>query len=155
MVIAPESPISSYSLLDVADKVIVFGSTMGIEAAYWHKPVICLAHSFYLKLEVAYNPKTVEELWSYIDTKDLKDKYNDDILKFGYLFMSNDSFERFKYIDNGVFYYNIFGKKYEYPRYCKTLGSTFIYMITRGIYRRISKLCCKDSFDNVPISPLK
>lgn len=151
VVIAPESPISSYSLLDVADKVIVFGSTMGIEAAYWHKPVICLAHSFYLKLDVAYNPKNEEELWSYIDAKDLKDKYNDNILKFGYLFMSNDSFERFKYIDNGVYYYNFFGRELGYPRYCKLLGSTYLYMLVNGGLRTLLKKFGKSEFKSVPV----
>ena len=151
VVIAPESPISSYSLLDVADKVIVFGSTMGIEAAYWHKPVICLAHSFYLKLDVAYNPNNEEELWSYIDTKDLKDKYNDNILKFGYLFMSNDSFERFKYINNGVYHYKLLGNDYEYPRYCKLFGSTFLYMIFSGVYKNFCRKVLKGDFNKVPV----
>lgn len=150
IVVAPESDISSYALLDAADKVIVFGSTMGIEASYWHMPVICLAHSFYLKLDVAYNPKNVEELWSYIDTKDLKDKYNDDILKFGYFFMTGKK-DAFEYLDNGVCYYRFWGKQYGYPRYCKLVGSTYLYMLVNGGLRTFFRRFGKEEFENIPI----
>lgn len=150
IVIAPESDISSYALLDAADKVIVFGSTIGIESAYWHKPVICLAHSFYLKLDVAYNPKSEEELWSYIDTKALKEKYNDETLKFGYFYMSRNN-DQFYYIKNGLFHYNILGRVYEYPRYCKLMGSTFLHMFLFEVFKKLCKIISKREFSKIPI----
>lgn len=60
-VIPPESPVSSYALIQAAEKVVVFGSTMGIEAAYRNKPVVLLAGSYYYHLGVAYTPKTPDE----------------------------------------------------------------------------------------------
>jgi hypothetical protein len=51
-VIPPESPVDSYALIDLADKVIVFGSSIGIESSFWRKPVILLAKSFYWFLDV-------------------------------------------------------------------------------------------------------
>ena len=50
-IIPPESPISSYALMDIAEKVIVMGSTMGVESCYWGKPVISLHKSEYYYLE--------------------------------------------------------------------------------------------------------
>ena len=150
IVVAPESDISSYALLDAADKVIVFGSTIGIESAYWHKPVICLAHSFYLKLDVAYNPKSQEELWKLIETNNLPDKYKEDVLKFGYFFMSNNR-KGFKYVENGVNYYKLFSHDYGYPRYCKLAGSTYLYMLVNGGLRAMLRKYGKEEFKNVPI----
>ena len=57
-VIEPDSPISSYDLLFNCEKVISFGSTMGIEAAYWEKPSIQLGHAYYNDLAVTYRPLT-------------------------------------------------------------------------------------------------
>lgn len=39
----PDSHIDSYALMDAAEKVFTFGSTIGIEASYWGKPSFSLA----------------------------------------------------------------------------------------------------------------
>jgi hypothetical protein len=57
-VLAPEHPVDSYALLDQAWKVITFGSSIGMEANYWRKPVILLAKSFYYYAGLAYVPET-------------------------------------------------------------------------------------------------
>ncbi|KAA6232072.1 hypothetical protein FP507_02365 [Chlorobium phaeovibrioides] len=46
-VIAPESPVSSYALVNAADLVLVFASTIGVEAAFQKKPVISVGKSSY------------------------------------------------------------------------------------------------------------
>jgi hypothetical protein len=56
-VISPTSPISTYALIDHADKIIVYGSTVGIEAVYWGKPVIQIGPSYYRNLNVCYIPE--------------------------------------------------------------------------------------------------
>lgn len=48
------SPISSYEVLDVADKVLVFGSTIGAEAVAAGKPVILYGNSYYEHLNICY-----------------------------------------------------------------------------------------------------
>ena len=68
-IIEPESEISSYSLIDMADIIIVFGSTIGIEASYWGKVVINLSEAYYNPLGSVYVPKTKEELFSLLDSK--------------------------------------------------------------------------------------
>ena len=61
-VILPESPVSSYALLDHCDVVCTFRSTMTLEAPYWDKPCIALANSLFSQLGVTYNPKTHDEV---------------------------------------------------------------------------------------------
>lgn len=46
-VVYPWSEISSYSLLDLSDYVVVWNSTIGLEAVYWGKKTLCLANSYY------------------------------------------------------------------------------------------------------------
>jgi len=44
-VIAPESPVNSYALVNAADLVLVYASTIGVEAAFQKKPVISIGKS--------------------------------------------------------------------------------------------------------------
>ena len=46
-VIAAESDVDSYALVDAAELVITFGSTIGIEAVYWGAPVMLLGRATY------------------------------------------------------------------------------------------------------------
>lgn len=75
--------ISSYALIDNAEKVIVFGSTIGIEAVYWDKPVILLAGAIYYYMNQCYIPKSEKELEHYLFSK-LVTKKNSETAKFGF-----------------------------------------------------------------------
>lgn len=61
-VIAPESPVSTYTLMKQADRVLTFGSTVGIEATYWRKPSILAGQSLYRSLGATHNPQSHTEL---------------------------------------------------------------------------------------------
>jgi len=65
-IINPESHISSYALLDNSSIVIVFGSTIGIEATYWGKPSILLGHSFYQGIDAVYEPNSISDVMAMI-----------------------------------------------------------------------------------------
>jgi hypothetical protein len=58
--------ISSYDLIDNCVGVINFGSTIGIEAAYYEKPVLVMADSKYDELEVADKLFNWDEIESWI-----------------------------------------------------------------------------------------
>ena len=60
--IPAESDVCSYTLLDHADQVVTFGSTIGIEATYWGKPSILLSNCFHRDSDVAYAPRTHDEV---------------------------------------------------------------------------------------------
>lgn len=82
-VIYPESKIDSYALLKAAEKVITFGSTMGVEAIYWSKPSVLLGKCFYRNLEGVYVPDNHEHIISLLK-EDLKSPSNRGALMYGY-----------------------------------------------------------------------
>jgi hypothetical protein len=61
-VIPADSRVSTYALIDHCEKVFVFGSTAGVEASYWGKPVVLMGGALYLHLDAAYYPASREEL---------------------------------------------------------------------------------------------
>lgn len=82
-VIPPESPVSTYAILEQADKVLTFGSTTGIEAVYWGKPSILAGRSFYRNLGGTYNPCSHDELMALLFAE-LKPKAKEAALMYGY-----------------------------------------------------------------------
>lgn len=73
-VIAPESKVSSYALMDAAWKIVVFGSTIGIEATFSNKPAILLGEAFYRSLDAIYEPQNLEEAYKLLLMEGLKPK---------------------------------------------------------------------------------
>ncbi len=83
-IIGAEEVIDTYALMDAADIVVVFGSTMGVEAAFFGKPVVLLGNSFYDRLKGFYIPSTREEAVAFLE-QDLQPlPSGDDLLKYGY-----------------------------------------------------------------------
>lgn len=146
-VIPSNSPISTYTLMDAADKIIVFGSTTGAEAAYWGKPVICLAAAFYKDLKVTYKPDSIDKLWNLIDSKKLPPLEGKKALPFGFYFMSSD-FPKTKYIDCDIYEKKIFGKKASCYNYQKILNSNFLYCL---IWKIINNINLFSKFKKIPI----
>ena len=58
----PESPIDSYALMDQADVVFTYGSTAGVEAAYFGRPVVVMGPSAYDLLGCARRITTADEI---------------------------------------------------------------------------------------------
>ncbi len=83
IVIPADSKIDSYELMDACEKVITFGSTVGIESVYWGKPSILAGRSSYEDLESCYIPKDHEELINLINDH-LKPLSNLGAMKYGY-----------------------------------------------------------------------
>jgi hypothetical protein len=46
-VVNPWDPLSSYTLIENSDYVVVWNSTIGLEAVYWGKRTVCLSSSYY------------------------------------------------------------------------------------------------------------
>ncbi|NJW53427.1 capsular polysaccharide export protein, LipB/KpsS family [Salinimicrobium oceani] len=61
-VIAPESAIDSYALMESAEKVVSFGSTTGLEATFMRKPVLLLGIGFFYPANYAFKPKNRSEI---------------------------------------------------------------------------------------------
>lgn len=76
--------IDSYALLDGADRVLTFGSTMGIEATYWGKAAICAEHSFYNGLGAQHEATTEAELIELLTRPELPSCARENALRYGY-----------------------------------------------------------------------
>ncbi len=70
-IIPADATIDTYSLMDACDKVIVFGSTTGIEATFWGNTSILLAPASYQYLHCVYKPTNWEEVFSLIANQSL------------------------------------------------------------------------------------
>jgi hypothetical protein len=101
-IIGPSEEINSYDLLDASEKVVVFGSTIGLEAVYWGKPVILLGCSWYYYEDICYIPKTKDEFVELI-SENLKPLHNLSILKLGLFFYHRNS----TYIENKPVYSHV------------------------------------------------
>lgn len=85
-VVSPESSIDSYALIGVAEKVISFGSTLGLEANFSGKPVILLGKCFYFYSGVAYVPENREAIHRLL-ARDLPPLEKLQAIKFGYYYL--------------------------------------------------------------------
>jgi hypothetical protein len=84
-IIPPDDSVSTYALIKHADKVLTFGSTVGIEAVFWGTPSIHAGRSYYQDLEGTYNPGSHEELITMLKA-DLPPKDRTAALVYGYYF---------------------------------------------------------------------
>jgi len=128
-IFSPDSPVSSYALLDNCDKVVVFNSTMGLEGAYWGKPVIALVRDYASEFNVAYFPETEERFWQLLDNKELKCLNNEGTLIMGNYFLREEppyTHINIKVADS------IFGHRFITQSITKLLGS---YALNRAIFR--------------------
>lgn len=141
-IIPADSPISSYALLDIADTVIVFGSTMGVEASYAGKKVINLACAFYDDLDVAYRPNSIETLWRCLDLECPPKQNTINAIKMGFFYMSN-LHPTLKNIELKTERFKILGRHQEAHTYRTILGSSKLFwlylLITTLLTRYLGK----------------
>lgn len=135
-VILASSPISTYKLIDNCEKVFVFGSTVGVEATYWHKPVILLGGAFYLHLNAAYYPKDLVELDCLLIEK-LQPKSILGALKYG-LFIFGQRGIPYQYINFNYKIFKIAGKSLTVPRCFEYKGLIIPYVLLVAFFRIIN-----------------
>lgn len=110
--IGPNEPVDSYALLDSADVVVTYGSTIGIEAAYWGKPSVLLGPCSYRDTSAVVCPKTESELMLYTLSNQLKSPPQDFCIQYGNYYLTHGiPFEYYepKSLSDGVFLGNRFG----------------------------------------------
>jgi len=82
--IKPTEVVDSFALVENCEKIITFGSTIGIEATFWNKTSILLGRAFYEKLDATYVPTSYEELFSLLTTVDLPPKSKESTYPYGH-----------------------------------------------------------------------
>jgi hypothetical protein len=85
-VIPPKEKVSSYTLMQQAEKVITFGSTAGIESAFWGKPSILGGRALYQNLGSVYTPQTHEELMTLVMNQELSALPQEGALKYAHFY---------------------------------------------------------------------
>lgn len=135
-VISAKDRVSSYDLLDAAEKVIVFGSTIGVEAVYWGKAVILLSGAPYYYLNICYVPKNKLELKRLVVSK-LKPKNKDNSLKYAFFLMYKNPDRLYKYIDFTTYHFNLLGRKICASNYNKIFGSSKLFSLYQGIMQNV------------------
>jgi hypothetical protein len=101
-VVGPKEKVSSYTLMQEAEKVLTFGSTAGIEAAFWDTPSILAGKSLYQNLGSVYTPQSHNELIELLFNKDLLPKDKEGTLKYAYFY--NSYGQPFKYYKASTFF---------------------------------------------------
>lgn len=152
-IIPANSSISSYTLLDNSDKIIIFDSTMGIEATYWGKPVIALSKYVYWKLGLLYYPENPDDIWPLLDQKDLPVATNDNLIKYGYWLLHPNCPEPtrvpYKYVTGGIP-----GHPIMEPTIMKVFGSYTGYLVIKKFFDKLNimvefkRLPCTEPYDN-------
>jgi len=67
IIIPPESKISSYQLLNIANLVITLGSSIGVEATYWGKTSILFGQAYHRGIKAVYEPNDYGQLWQMLE----------------------------------------------------------------------------------------
>jgi len=157
-IIPPSSDISTYALIDAADKVVVFGSTTGAESVYWGKPVILLSNfAAYSLLDTCYIPQKKEEIAPLLQNRELQPKNKLGALKLAYYYM-NDEYPAYQFFKSQKKMYKIFS----YPvavyklMFKKKKWRSYYAMLIQliGKYFYFSTLNYPKEEDTTPISTL-
>jgi hypothetical protein len=161
-IIDADDSISTYCLLDACDRVMTFGSTVGVEATYWGKPSILTGKSRYDDLDVAYRPHSHEEVMDLLLKDQLAPKKRLGALMYGYYARTRGTlFEHWKpqdlesgsfkdmFIGNGVLHTKNRPPKHieiflALTRFCKSQPSIRVADRVAGclstLHRRVKKL---------------
>lgn len=143
-VIPAADPVSTYDLMESAEKIVVFGSTMGLESAYWGKAVILLAGTYYYQAKLCYVPETKQELKTLL-LQTLKPKENIEAIKWGFYLMYMNPTSYTKYVDIDMRWFNVWKYRLREDNYLKLFGSSklyaiYLYLITRKARKRMTSL---------------
>jgi len=83
-IIWPDHVIDSYALLMKSNKILTFGSTVGVEATFWGIPSILAGRSLYEDLDVCHIPKTHDDLIAMMNNPHLKIKNKEGVCRYGF-----------------------------------------------------------------------
>ena len=105
--IKPSSAVNSYGLLMASDKIVTFGSTIGVEAIYYGKPTILIGRAVYENTNATYIPKDHDEAMRLI-VESLPPKSSRGAILYAAWFWNraNVSYEKLRHDNNGRYYLN-------------------------------------------------
>ena len=132
-IIPPESEVSTYDLMDACEKVVTFGSTMGVESAFWGKPSVLLRRSMYENLDICYQALRKEDVMPLLEGK-LEPKPQLGALKFAYYVLDREYGVEKSNIDIDIEEKTFLGRTFQFTPYFKIWGSQLFYQIAYFFY---------------------
>ena len=134
-IISAEDTINSYELMDIADCIITFGSTMGVESAFYHKHSFLVGASFYEDLEVCSTISSHNELVNIIKDRQfdlsllVKEERKKNAIKYGF-FMATYGVDFIHFKQKSVFVMTL-------SHNGKTINDSLIYSRILAKFKRI------------------
>lgn len=98
--IRPEEKVDTYALLEAADVVLTFASSVGAEATFWGTPSVLYGRAFYEGDDAVYEPQSFAELLRLVLPPAPPPKKAERILKYGYFVSHYGEPYRFAEIEN-------------------------------------------------------
>ena len=132
-IIPPESEVSTYDLMDACEKVVTFGSTMGVESAYWGKPSVLLRRSMYENLDICYQASCREDVMPLLEEK-LNPQPRLGALKYAYYLLDREYGVENNIIDIDIEEKTFMGRIFQFTPYFKIWGSQILYQIAYFYY---------------------
>lgn len=154
-VIPASSDVSSYQLLDHADLVIVFNSSMGVEASFQKKPVLILGSLEYYHFDVGTKPQSVENLTAILKEIDNtagvpQELYEGkDVPLYGYYKMNPDSYSTSMMYSPKVI--KLGSKELLLMPHLNYLGSRLLYKLKFALKARKYRLSPNESLKSLPL----
>ncbi len=142
-VIGPENNVSSYALMDIANNIVVFGSTIGAESLYWGKSVVLLGYASYYYWGCCLIPNSKQEVIEMIKTPKSYPQAKDIATKFGYYLLENGLSEKAKYINITPKKIHILNKGVFAFQYLKLWHSSTLYQYCYYFYTKFLALFFK------------
>lgn len=141
-VIPASSCISTYAIMEKSDKIVTFGSTMGIEASFWGKPSILLGPAFYYYDNVCYVPKNKVEMMLLINNE-IGPIWSDNILKYGAYTMNKDPLTidletQYKYVNFNFEFHHFLKRQFVSSPFVRFIFNDVITAFVSGCIRAIS-----------------
>jgi hypothetical protein len=134
-IVPASSSISSYDLLDIAVKVFVYDSTIGLESVYQGKPTCALSSNYtYRDLNLVYVPNNIESLNTWIHSTNYTTNPNAELAlsKYGFYIVYNNPIIREPVIWQKK-ELDFFGWKFEYFQEEKFLKSALLFFLIKKL----------------------
>jgi hypothetical protein len=103
VVVGANDDVDTYALMESAEQVVTFGSSMGIESAYAGRPSILIGRADYEDLGACYKPRTHADVLTLINNPQLPALPKLGALKYGYYMVALDvAYEHFDPKTNAI-----------------------------------------------------
>ncbi len=133
--IPADDPVDSYQLMREAEKVVTFGSSLGIEALYWGRPSLLLGTCYYRGFRGIYQPADHAEALRLLAATLSPAENRSDALVYGYWFQTHGIPFRY-FVADGLFSGRFKGEVVHPPHPRPPLPLRWLHKVGRAVRGR-------------------